>query len=161
MEIRYRRNTASDAEAITALLNECFGYTAMTGARARVDSYLLAFDGDQLIALTGILDYTDYNGYEVGWTCCKEGYRGLGIATTLLSMELMRIGNTEDVYCEAWSTNNIPHLKHALVNNGFVVQQEIGRRQQDRYKSCKMCAYRDESGSCRCSTILYKRFKKV
>lgn len=163
MELKYRRNTAEDAGIIRALINECFGYTKISGARVPVGAYLLAFDGDQLVAMSAVLESpnTDYVGGEIGWTCCKEQYRKLGIITQLINMEITRVGNDKDIYCECWATDNVPHLKHAMQQNGFVLVQEIRRRNQDRYRSCSECLFKDMSGSCRCSVVLYKRNRQV
>lgn len=162
MNIKYRRNTENDAAAIRALIDECFGYTKKTCPRIPVDAYLLAFDGEELVAITGILtdNNTDYIGGEIGWTCCKKSHRGHGIITYMINLELNRVGPEMTVYCECWATGKVAHVKSAMAANGFRIDMETRRRRSDLYKSCETCVYKSEGGLCSCSVLLYRRMGK-
>lgn len=158
MDLWFKRNNKDDKQEIRNLMRVCFGYTAITNPVIYDGKYLLAYDNDKLVAMTGVLvDETDYDGAEVDYTCCLPEYRGLGITEQLLKLELSTIDETLDVYCEAWTVKDKVHLSECLENSGFKPIHTAGVRWYDCFKSCKACVYRDNTQACKCGYTLYKK----
>lgn len=85
MNITYRNSTENDIDQIDTLLKICFGDRAKYGALDRIkDRYILCFDDDNLIAMTGLSILSDFNGYEIDWTCVHPDYRHSGLITGMI-----------------------------------------------------------------------------
>lgn len=159
--ITYRRNTQEDTLQIQKLFSNCFGDRSDNkwGYEISVGRYLCAFDGDRLVGFTGILSKSNYNGYEVDWSCVDIEYRGQGIMTELLSQELIRIGYDKDVYCSCWAVGvgSDINLRNAMDTLGFklVVPKRItydSRVQRFCKTGCVNYHY-----DCKCREDLYLR----
>ena len=72
--ITYRRSNKSDKNDILKLIESRFGNRDSYGVTDNLDGrYLLAFDDNDLIAMTGLIDGGFYAGPEIDWTCIKKG----------------------------------------------------------------------------------------
>ena len=70
MELTYRKSKDSDEAIIKELIALRFGNIDSCGVTNNLDGrYTLAFDGDTLVAMTGLNDSKFYNGLELDWTC--------------------------------------------------------------------------------------------
>jgi hypothetical protein len=72
--IIYRKSKEEDKPQIHQLLSECFGNRTKYGDVDNLTNrYLLAFDDNVLIAMTGIINVPpDFYGSEIDWTCIKK-----------------------------------------------------------------------------------------
>ena len=75
-----RLSTEADKSSISTLMSYCFGDREQYGAFDDLNGrYILAFDEDILVAMTGIIFNTDYNAFEIDWTCTRPQYQRWGI----------------------------------------------------------------------------------
>lgn len=152
----YKYSTQLDKDKISELVNICFGNRDLFGVLDNLDNrYLLAFDNNKLIAMTGISESKELKGLEIDWTCVHPDYRGKGIITTLLK-ELVE-GWHKDIYCSCWrmGNNNKINLHHAMQKLGF---KETIREYRKYYskvsKVCDRCVMKSK-GVCICYEDLY------
>ena len=157
MDITYRYSTVGDADAINGLIERHFGLRKECGALEALDGrYLLAFDGDRLVALTGISGDTQFDGLEVDWTCCDEAYRHHGLITDMLRRCLK--GADRDVYCSCWHEQGHEHvnLHHAMSELGFeLLLKQCRAYKAPYYKACIACARYHDGIACECTEDLY------
>lgn len=117
MYIRFSKE--EDKNKIEELLDECFGTRTENLLSNLKGRYLLAFDDDKLIAMTGFFWCDNYRGYEIDWTCTKPEYRGRGIMHELFSRICAL--TDEDIYCSCWRLGTKDEVNlHSLMNDfGF------------------------------------------
>lgn len=118
MYIRFSRET--DKDEIRELLGTSFGSREHLGVLENLNGrYLLAFEDDELVAMTGLMWESEYNAYDVDWTCTHPDYRKRGIMHELFK----RICSLTDekIYCSCWRIGDNEHVNlHSLMNDfGF------------------------------------------
>lgn len=157
MEIR--RSTLSDIHKIERLVLTCFGvreepYTHVDGA------YYLLFEGDVLVAMTGLVSDTGYDGLEVWWACTLPEYRHKGYMQALFAEMLKDV--RENVYCSCWRVADNERVNmHTLMGMfGF----ECVLRPRVAFMSPHNCSYRSSvecvnygGVGCHCYEDLYLR----
>lgn len=78
----------SDKEQLRVLFKECFGNMAENnGALSWIKGrYKVAEIDNRIVAVSGILPIynSDYNGYEITWTCTTKEYRKQGLQVAIL-----------------------------------------------------------------------------
>lgn len=135
MEVKFRRASIDDVEAIINLCNECFNEETSVEDAKRIfleteqdknQIYLVGLDGDKVIAHTKITIiptiYGDMGTYSIlNHVCVKPEYRRHNIATEML-IECEKISKEMNcVVIELWS-RNFREAAHACYKNfGFVV----------------------------------------
>lgn len=135
MEVKFRKATIDDVEAIIKLCNECFEENTSIDYAKRIyketendenQIYLVGIANDEIIAHTKITIiptiYEKMNTYSIlNHVCVKPEYRRHNIATKMLD-ECERISKEKNcVAMELWS-NNFRQAAHACYKNyGFVV----------------------------------------
>lgn len=165
MDLLYRRSEQEDIWRIQRLVLECFGDRSNNDVLRNAESgrYLLALDGNKVVAMTGISAPehfgVNYVGHEVDWTCIDKEYRSRGIITKMIAKELNRVGVYEDVYCScwAWGPDAQINLHAAMKVNGFklIIPNRI-TYDSDHYRFCqKYCVHYHEG--CKCREDLYLR----
>lgn len=162
-DFKFRMSLETDEEIIRELVSAVFGDREKNGTFKDLNGrYLLAFDGDELVAMTGINSETTYAGSEVDWTCTRPDKRGLGLMTVMFGYLLKKV--KEDVYCSCWRFVDSPiNLRSQMCTFGFEPVLVPRVQCDSRYsKTCvpeKCKAYREIKGSCHCYEDLYvKRF---
>lgn len=154
----YTYSTQLNKDEISELINLCFGNRDLFGVLDNLDDrYLLAFDNNKLIAMTGISESKELKGLEIDWTCVHPDYRGKGIITTLLK-ELVE-GVRKDIYCSCWRMGNVrqPNLHHTMQKLGFKEMIREYRKYTSKVsKVCDSCVMRRKD-ICRCCEDLYLR----
>jgi len=135
MEVKFRKATMDDVEAIIKLCNECFEENTSIDYAKKIyketendenQIYLVGIANDEIIAHTKITIiptiYEKMNTYSIlNHVCVKPEYRRHNIATKMLD-ECERISKEKNcVAMELWS-NNFRQAAHACYKNyGFVV----------------------------------------
>ena len=149
-----RLSRDEDKEQIKGLLMLCFGdrshYDCLENLNGR---YLLAFESDNLIGMTGLNYNAQKKRYEVDWTGTHPEYQGKGVMHELFKRICAL--TDEDIYCSCWrhqgsSRINLYSLmrdfgfreviKSALTHNcisdnSYCVAQKVvdGKREHCRY----------------------------
>jgi N-acetylglutamate synthase-like GNAT family acetyltransferase len=144
--LKYRKANPTDLYKIQGLCYECFGLKQVT---LRTEYLVVAevIETKEIVAVTGILplDYSQFNGYEIDWTCTKPEYRHKGIITDLLNMCINDLEeDTISVYCSCWhlEDKDKPNLYTPLSSLGFVYLPELkGHKKYIKGYSytCKNC----------------------
>lgn len=125
-------------------------------------NYLLLLDGDKLIGITGLLSpgETNYNGFEVNWTCLLPEYRGKNLIERLLEMAIRLTpgAGQSDIYCSCRKNmgKHQVNLHQAMYYNGFqLVLQGRERFSAEYYQMCSECL--EYKPGCTCEEWLYLR----
>lgn len=158
MIFRYSKDI--DKNKVDTLLKVCFGDRSNVGALDDlINRYLLAFDNDDnLIAMTGITKkHSQFNGYEIDWTCCHPSYRRQGIISQLLKKVLSDVAIDEPIYCSAWHHANkeFANLHNILTGLDFsLIRCNYKFFMKKHMKQCTMCT-QCLGDTCSCVEDLY------
>lgn len=155
--IYFRRSEQKDYSSVNELLKQCFGDRERYGALENLEGrYLLAFDDDKLIAMTGIfLKSPTFDGSEIDWTCILPEYRKKGIITKMMTEIIKDVDN--DIYCSCLRLhdNKDINLKYVMNTLGFeCVKKGYRTYHMLHTDACNYCIYRLEKG-CVCYEDLY------
>ena len=164
MDITYRKSTENDANHLKTLFRICFGGIAENGgALSWIENrYMLCIVNNEVVACTGILpvNKSDYNGYEVTWTCTHPAHRHQGYIVTMLRMCEAELRDNLPVYCDCWhlSGKEFANLHNALTQLGFskIIDTRV-KRVYPHNSECTDCLYSE--GSCSCSGDLYQKLR--
>ena len=158
MGVRYRLSTQDDSEDIRTLVKMCFcerDYIQYLKQASDLDGrFLLAFDGCQLVAMSGLIYSREYKAFEINYSCVILSHRGRGIMTKMV--ELLCSLTDDKIYCSSWRTGDKIHMHRALKSNGF---KEV-MRDRVKYDKDHNCHYRSIIAfghSCKCSEDLWIR----
>lgn len=162
MEFEMRKSTDKDYEQIKALLKESFGDMAEhCGALDWVDNrYMVAVVNNQIVACTGILPLhkSDFNGYEITWTCTTKEFRHNGLIVKMLDACERELKDSKPIYCSCWHLTNKDkaNLHNALTRLGFeeVIHSHVVRV-HPHIDMCNYCCY--SSAGCKCTGDLYQK----
>lgn len=152
----------SDKNELQKLFKSCFGRIAeINGSLEPIDSrYKVAIEDDKIVAVSGILpvEKSNYQGYEITWTCCDIRYRGRGYITALLRECLKELPDDNiPLYCSCWRIQSNPFINmiHVMRSLGF---EEVARNRLNyihgHSKECKGCLY--DCDKCFCCEDLWK-----
>lgn len=161
MDLVYGRSKEIDREKIYDLFKICFGTRKQWDDNGYLEGiedgrYLCAFEGDRLVAVTGIDKKSVYNGLQVTYSCVHPKYRHQGILTKMLAMEITRVGRSKDIYCSCWSTDSLISLHNAMASNGFkLVIKSVGRFSAEHLAFCEKECVNYSGKWCRCREDLY------
>lgn len=156
--IYYRKSNLSDSLQVQQLLSENFGNDYFDEYIEHIENrYLLAFDEDMLVAITGIGESEDFKSLEIDWTVCKENYRHRGIITTMLKQLLEPLEC--DVYCSCWrlEKDGEIQLRHSMKVLGFIEVDRYMHHFTSEHCNCTDCPYKSIRENCECWTDLYLR----
>lgn len=162
--ITIRKSTQHDAQAIKKLITERYGAWAIgteDNSFGNIDDrFYLMLDNDKIIALSGIINKSLFNGCKLDWTCISKEYEHRGLITRLLKTMLDEYTGDKNVYCSCWKTQGADkiHLHYSMQSLGFVPVQQPFQTfmvkhscNPEVYQSCKYCT----GNNCRCSLDLY------
>lgn len=159
MEIVFRRSKLEDKEQIRGLLARHFGKREFALENIENGKFLLALDNNKIIGMTGISNNKDeYDGYEIYHTALDIEYRGQGIISKMLIMEIERVGRNQNIYCNCWHRlNDDIYLKHAMEQLGFklTIKNRIKYNAEHQLFCRKNCIYCDDKRTCYCYEDLY------
>lgn len=144
-----RNAKESDKDELQKLFKSCFGRIAeINGSLEPLESrYKVAIEDDKIVAVSGILPVaqSNYQGYEITWTCCNTAYRGRGYITAILRECLKELPDDEiPVYCSCWRIQSNPFINmiHVMNSLGF---KEVSRNRinyiHGHTKECVDCLY--------------------
>lgn len=163
--IRYSRE--SDALAIKELVLLCFCEVDMEEILSDLRSrYLLAFDGEKLVGMSGLMWSDVYRCMEIDWSCVHPQYRHKGIMNSLIQRICSMTDET--ICCSCWRLHGKtePNIAGVLRNFGFEVALPSVKAWDSRYNCSKgqfTCGYVPKMeiaecyGACRCYEDLYIR----
>lgn len=163
MNLQFRRSDNSDVEILKDFynknLNKLNGDKVHTKLAVNKSRYLLAFDGDKLIGVTGINDnkYT-YNSLNVEATALDPEYRHKGIMTQMIQKEIERVGRDRDIYCSCWRRDNDSiYLGYAMKTLGFIpLLKSHTVLNKNYFTMCKeQCNYYNNECTGQCYEDLY------
>lgn len=152
----------SDKEELRKLFKSCFGNIAeINGSLDHLESrYKVAIEDDKIIAVSGILpvEQSNYQGYEITWTCCDTAYRGKGYITAILRKCLNELPDDKiPLYCSCWRIQSNPFINmiYVMRSLGF---KEVSRNRLNyihgHSKECIDCLYNCDK--CFCCEDLWK-----
>ena len=158
MEIKYRYSKKEDCnDILSLLLLLCFGSKITSEVIENIENrYLLAYYDNELVAMTGLSDDTDFDGFEIDWTCCRPDYRRRGIISDMLGIVLKSVKS--DVYCKCLRTyqNEYANLHSIMTKYGFIcVKRNYKEFHISKGIMCDVCPYKNNDMSCICYEDLY------
>lgn len=157
MEIKYRYSKKEDCNDILSLLLICFGSKITSNAIANIENrYLLSYCDNELIAMTGVSNDTQFDGVEIDWTYCHPDYRCKGIISDMLGVVLRFVKN--DVYCRCLRTyqDEYANLHNIMMKYGFTcVKRKYKEFHISKCIMCDVCPYKNDGISCICYEDLY------
>ena len=162
MHIIYRKSINNDYKELKELFESCFGKMAENGgALSWIENrYMVCEIDEKIISCTGILplNKSDYNGYEITWTCTYPDFRHKGYIIDMLSLCEDELKDNIPIYCDCWHFENkeFANLHNALSSIGFkkVIDKRIIRGYPHSLE-CKGCPYKKEN--CICFGDLYMK----
>ena len=163
MEILYRKSKQDDYNSIKNLLETCFGDRRQCGALDNLENrYLLAFDDNKLVAMTGlILESIEFNGSEIDWTCIYPEYRGNGIITNMLENLLETTDRNVFCSCLKLYGNEKVNLYYAMNRLGFnCTLKNYKRFDSDITKACDVCNHK-KLPHCVCCEDVFVRLQPL
>lgn len=88
----------SDIIELYNLFKSCFRVDEIS----LTSRYKVAIEDDKIVAVSGILPVSEsnYQGYEIDWTCCHTAYRGRGYVSAIIRECLNELPDDKiPVYC--------------------------------------------------------------
>ena len=146
----------SDREDLRQLFQSCFGRIAeINGSLTPLESrYKVAIEDGKIVAVSGILpiEQSNYQGYEITWTCCNTAYRGRGYVTAVLRECIKELPDDKiPLYCSCWRVQSNPFINmiYVMRSLGF---EEVSRNRLNyvhkHSKECVGCLYNVEDCFC-------------
>lgn len=156
----------SDKEQLRELFKECFGNMAENnGALSWIEGrYKVAEVDDRIVAVSGILpiEYSDYNGYEITWTCTTKDFRKQGLQVEILKQCLDELPDDNiPLYCDCWRVKDKNKINLHSVMKYLGMHEVLRNRINRKYphsKDCNGCPYASEN--CFCCGDLYMKLRK-
>ena len=109
-----------DYAILNNLIYSCFGNLQKYGVLDDLeDRYLLAFDGDKVVAMTGLKRKSGFNGCEIELTCVHPEYRKNGIAVRMIAEVIRDVKTDIYILCLRLHNNSNITLKYAMNLLGF------------------------------------------
>ena len=156
----------SDKEQLIVLFNECFGN--MVQNHGDLDwiegQYKVAEIDNKIVAVSGILpiEYREYDGYEITWTCTTKEYRKQGLQVEILKQCLKELPDDGiSVYCDCWRIRDNEEVNLHSVMKHLGMPDVLRDRMKDKYphsKDCNGCP--NENENCFCCRDLYMKARK-
>ena len=155
--ITFRMSKWEDYAILNNLLLSCFGNMQKYGALDDLENrYLLAFDGDKVVAMTGLKRKSGFNGCEIELTCVHPEYRKNGIAVRMIAEVIRDVKTDIYILCYRVSDKTDIGLKYAMNLLGFKWLTKGYKRYESICSDrCNECIYRRED--CTCGEDLYVR----
>ena len=160
-EYSFRKSTNEDLEGIKNILRLCFGiFPEKQGALANIENrYMLAIFNNEIVAMTGILplDKSDYDGYEITWTCTKHEHRHKGLIIHMqkkCEKELQNDGFP--IYCSCWRIRDNEEINMRSVMKSLGYKQKTKNIKTIKFPNneyCHDCIYCETN--CYCFDDLY------
>lgn len=164
-EYSFRKSVDADKYQLAELFMTVFGSIAEKGGALQPikDRYWVALFDGKIVAVTGILpvEKSDYNGYEVTWTCTDVNHRKKGLIVYMLKMAEQELPDDHiPLYCDCWRIGNNKTINMASVmqHMGMVeILRERIKRKFPHGNSCLDCPFRSEQ--CYCCGDLYQKIR--
>ena len=119
---------------------------------------------NRIVAVSGILPIynSDYNGYEITWTCTTKEYRKQGLQVAILKQCLQELPDDGiSLYCDCWRVKDNDKINLHSVMKHLGMNEVLRNRINRKYphsKDCNGCPY--ESENCFCCGDLYMKARK-
>lgn len=154
-----RLSKEEDKERIRELMMMCFGERKEYKVFDKlVGRYLLAFDGDKLVGMTGLYYSEEFKAYEMDWTCTHPEYRKTGVMHELFT-RLCSLTD-EDIYCSCWRLVEHGNVNLYSLMRDFGFEEAVRQRYSwARPYNCKedFHCVNCKGENCRCWEDLYIR----
>lgn len=161
-----RKTTIDDLNEIKNILRLCFGiFPEKHGAVDNVeDKYIAAIFNNEIIAITGILplNKSEYDGYEITWTCTKLEHRHKGLIIKMLKeCEKTLPNDGKSIYCSCWriKDNKDINMKYVMKSLGYNLKTKNHKiRKFPINIYCRDCIYAESN--CHCVDDLYYKIRR-
>jgi len=132
----FRKSNSLDKPQLAELFAENFGSLAINHGALNpiVNRYWVALYKNKIVSVTGILpiNKSDFNGYEITWTCTAQKHRKKGLVVTMLKKAEAELSDDHlPLYCNCWRIRDNDHInlysvmKH--LNMHEIVKEKIKR----------------------------------
>ena len=160
-EYIFRKSTTNDLDQIQNLLRLCFGkFPEKNGALEDIENrYMVAIYNNEIVAITGILPLqkSEYDGYEITWTCTRPEHRHKGLIINMQKeCEKLLPDDNKDIFCSCWRIrdNEDINMKNVMKSLGYCVKTKSHKKNQSPFnKYCNNCV--NFSFTCYCVDDLY------
>ena len=160
-EYSIRKTTIDDLSEIKNILHLCFGeFPEKNGALDNIENkYMATIFNDEVVAITGILplEKSEYDGYEITWTCTKTSHRHKGLIINMLQECEKELPNDgKSIYCSCWriKDNEDINLKSVMKSLGYKINKKNHKiRKYPINMYCSDCIYSEFN--CHCVDDLY------
>lgn len=138
-----RKSKESDIGNVQELMCLCFGdHNGAEPYENITDRYYLYFDGDNLVAMSGVTSNSEYGHLEIDWTCTHPEYRHKGYIQALFKEMLNDVH--EDVYCSCWRVSNKNKANLYTIMSLFGFEEVIPGRVHWKTPHTCFCNYKGE-----------------
>lgn len=143
-----RKSKEFDILKVQQLMCLCFGDCNNTEPYDDInDRYYLYFEGDVLVAMSGLTSNSEYGHLEVDWTCTHPEHRHKGYMQEIFRKMLDDVH--ESVYCSCWRLPNKDKVNLHTLMSLFGFEEVIKSRVH--WKVPHNC-FRNYNGGCSCCT---------
>ncbi|MCQ2965973.1 MAG: GNAT family N-acetyltransferase [Alphaproteobacteria bacterium] len=162
-EYSFRKSIDDDKNQLAELFVSAFGFMAEKGGALQPikDRYWVALFKEHIVAVTGILpiEKSDYNGYEVTWTCTAVDHRKKGLIVHMLKMAEQELPDDHiPLYCDCWRIrdNKTINMVSVMKHMGMIeILRERIKRKFPHSNICSSCPLKSEQ--CYCFGDLYQK----
>ena len=173
-EFFYRYSRENDIEQLEKLFLSCFGDLAknsraleniegryMVAVLTEPDQAMQNITKETIVAVSGILpiEQSEYQGYEVTWTCTLAGYRKKGLIVEILKRCEQTLPDDHlPIFCDCWRIRDNVHINMFSVMKHLGFKEVINSRIKRNYsysRDCIKCTY--EEKGCYCFGDLYMK----
>ena len=160
-EYNIRKTTIDDLKEIKNILCLYFGkFPEKHGATDDIENkYMVAIYNNEVVAITGILplNKSEYDGYEITWTCTKLEHRHKGLIINMLKECEKNLPNDgKPIYCSCWriKDNKCINMKNVMKSLGYKIKTKNHKtRLFPINEYCSDCIYSEFN--CHCVDDLY------
>ena len=161
----FRKSTPEDKSELEKLFRENFGLFAISGGALNFtkNRYWVALYNNKIVAATGIspLNKSEYNGYEITWTCTNIKHRKKGLIVTMLKKAEAELPlDGKPLYCSCWRIRDNKDINLSSVMKHLNMKRLMKDRLKFKYPhthSCSECIYQAKGCHCCCDLYMKKR----
>lgn len=161
----YRKSTVADKDELEKLFKANFGLFAIEAGALKVlkNHYWVALYNKKIVAVTGILplNKSEYNGYEITWTCTDIKHRRQGLITTMLKKSESELPpDGKPLYCTCWRIRDNKEINLHSVMKHLNMRRLLKDRTKFQYphnRSCQGCVLAEDGCYCCCDLYMKER----
>ena len=161
----FRKSTPADKAELEKLFKKNFGLFAINNGALNPtkNRYWIAEYNNKIVAATGILPIkkSEYNGYEITWTCTNIKHRKKGLIVTMLQKAEAELPKDyKPLYCSCWRLKDNKEINLSSVMKHLGMHCLIKERMKLKYphnRSCSECIYAQKGCYCYCDLYIKER----